>query len=468
MLKQFLKHSSIYIASSFLTRGLGFILLPILTRYLAPSDYGVIDLINITGLGVLIFFGIESYQGIARFIGSYDEIGKQALFSSVIIFLSISYAIFFVFAILFKNIICAFFYSGIPIGLYILIIFSYFFQALINQSQTTLSYDINPKKSIIITFCVALFLIFFNCIFVIFLKLGLNGAILAIFSSNLLGACVAYLCTKKYFSYKEANFEIVKKVLKFSFPLAISAFFTLMLLYIDRVSIKFFLGVNSVGIFSVAYRLASIISIVMVGIQGALGPLIYRNVNDPNSIKQLALLFEKFMVIASCFILSLELFAPELIIIFTSEAYHYASSVVRILVPAVIISYMYIFFPGMNINKKTNVIMKINIISAIINLFLNIILIHYFKIAGSATATLISYSIFLGLFIYNSQKIYYIPIRTKLIIRQLMTCLILSLFGLLLNNSLSVINVVIKCIVLVIFLSFCFTSKPNLGYKTCN
>ena len=44
-----IKHSAVYGSAVLLTRAVGFLLLPLYTRYLSLEDYGVIELLDLTG-----------------------------------------------------------------------------------------------------------------------------------------------------------------------------------------------------------------------------------------------------------------------------------------------------------------------------------------------------------------------------------------------------------------------------------
>src|SRR5215469_10158224 len=48
MFREILKKTSIYSLAMVASRGLSFLLLPVYTRYLTPSDYGVMELLDLT------------------------------------------------------------------------------------------------------------------------------------------------------------------------------------------------------------------------------------------------------------------------------------------------------------------------------------------------------------------------------------------------------------------------------------
>jgi O-antigen/teichoic acid export membrane protein len=76
---------------------------------------------------------------------------------------------------------------------------------------------------------------------------------------------------------------------------------------------------------------------------------------------------------------------------------------------------MYIFAPGLDIEKRTKSIALINIAAAVINVAMNLLLIPHMGILGSALATLISAVFMLTTYIHMSQRLYPIPFRWDVI-----------------------------------------------------
>ena len=76
MVKLFLKDSFLYTLSNVLTKGIGFIMLPIYTTFFNPSEFGVLDMLLVTGNVLSIIIGLEIHQAVARFFPeaqSFDE-----------------------------------------------------------------------------------------------------------------------------------------------------------------------------------------------------------------------------------------------------------------------------------------------------------------------------------------------------------------------------------------------------------
>src|SRR5262249_10593018 len=85
-LKFLLKHSSIYGIGTVLSRAVAFLLLPLYTRYLTPTDYGVLELIDTTTGLVGIVVGLGVSTSVSRFYYQREtEAERNRLMSTVYI-----------------------------------------------------------------------------------------------------------------------------------------------------------------------------------------------------------------------------------------------------------------------------------------------------------------------------------------------------------------------------------------------
>jgi O-antigen/teichoic acid export membrane protein len=76
---------------------------------------------------------------------------------------------------------------------------------------------------------------------------------------------------------------------------------------------------------------------------------------------------------------------------------------------------------GLSISKKTKVIAATVIITAVLNLILNIVLIRLFGNQGAALSKMISMMVFFALTLYYAQKVFPIPYEMKRIAMMLLT-----------------------------------------------
>jgi O-antigen/teichoic acid export membrane protein len=149
--------------------------------------------------------------------------------------------------------------------------------------------------------------------------------------------------------------------------------------------------------------------LVMVGFQSALTPLVFTHYREERTPRDLADIFRLFTAFAAMFFLGLALFAPEILRLLTTPAFYGAAPVVAYLVPAILLSNMYIFAPGIGIAQKTHIILWISLGGAAVHLGLNALFIPWLGLPGAALATLAGYACIFAAYMTASQRLYRVP-----------------------------------------------------------
>jgi O-antigen/teichoic acid export membrane protein len=245
--------------------------------------------------------------------------------------------------------------------------------------------------------------------------MGIEGLFLGLLIGALIPLVVGYLQLRKTFIFS-FNFNKLTSLLKFTAPLVPASISVWFISYFDRILIQYFHGLEDVGIYGIGFRISSAILILLVGFQTALTPLIYKNYNDKNTPNQIALLFKTFLFFIFICCLVLILIIPVGLKYFISSQFLESQKVIIFLIPSVILSQLYIFFPGMSIMAKTKIILYINLLGSLINVILNFIFVQYFSFVGAAMSSLVSQSFIFLAFILFSQKFYHVPHEWKKII----------------------------------------------------
>jgi O-antigen/teichoic acid export membrane protein len=81
--KQFLRDSIFYVSVSVANALAGFLMLPVYTRTLSPSEYGTVELLGVIISIAQIIFGLEIGQALVRFYpDSPDEDSRRQIFST--------------------------------------------------------------------------------------------------------------------------------------------------------------------------------------------------------------------------------------------------------------------------------------------------------------------------------------------------------------------------------------------------
>jgi len=410
MLRQLIKDSLIYGIAGIISRGLPVIMVPFYTRVLSPEDYGVIDIIAIITALVNLTVALEISQGVARYYADEKaESEKTAFASSALWFASGAYGLF-IFVCLFNS-----------NALTTLLLGSQKWQAVLQMAlvamgtngifyflQDLLRWQLKPKKYAIASLIYSSIATGTAAILIMVIQTGVIGIFYGQIVGAVIGSLFSLIFSRGIYSFL-FDWNKCRKMLKFSVPLVPSSIAVFLSLYIDRISIKYFMTLSDVGLYGIGFRFASMISLLIIGIQGSLTPLIYKNHSKPSTPIELAKIFRYFIIAAISLYVILAVYSKELLWILTTPLYYNAWTVIPILGLSILLNNVYIFAPGLAIAKKTKVIAGINIAAALLNAILNILLIPLLGIIGAAIATCLSALFAFSIYMRFSQKLYSVP-----------------------------------------------------------
>lgn len=455
-----------------------FLLLPILTKFLGATDFGIWSQIKITVslVGGFALLGLDA--AIVRFMSGQED--KKKVSKEFISILSISLVATFIFGLIifiFSDKIAlwlthipkaSFFFKFIILMLLLDVVYTQFITFFRVKGNIKLFSIIEIIRVILEIGLVYIFLA---------KEFGLLGVILAFILVKAITILLGLINIKKNINFLKPSFEAIKPYLIFSLPLAITPLLWWIVQLGDQYIIGYFIGAKAVGIYALAYSLCYIIRFLCEPFFLILLPSLSRVWDQ--SDKEAAKVYFKysykyiFMLVIPAAV-GLSLLAEPILKIISTEEFLEG----RILIPIIAAGFaLYIFFQLtiilLMLNKETKKITKILTALAIVNIFLNILLVPVFGALGAAITTLITFGIaaVVGAVIIKSQKF-------ELMGKFLLTCLFSSgLMGviiLVLRNMLF-INVILKMIIiisasvtiyfLVLYLMKCFSKEELIFFK---
>ena len=353
---------------------------------------------------------LEVSQGVARFYVSEPISERKVMYaSSALWFTFVSNSVFLGIMLLFSGWFAEFIMGQVGLQLefqlgIIYIFFNSIFYLIQNQFRwelKSIQYAIISLTMVFVTAGVSLWLAYF-------LNWGLVGLLVGMLSGTAAATVLGLWWLRSSFQFRFNSVQL-KEMLQFSAPLVFSGVAVWLTLYVDRIMINHFLTIDEVGVYGIGHRIASLASLVLVGFQGALTPLIYANYKNPNTPGQLAKIFRIFLLFALMVFLFLTLFSSDVLAIMTTPGFHGASKVVVFLVPAILLGNMYIFSPGIGIAKKMHIIVWLNVLGGFMNVGLNYCLIPVYGIMGAATGTMLSCGAVFAAYTLIGQRFYPIP-----------------------------------------------------------
>jgi O-antigen/teichoic acid export membrane protein len=402
MVKKLFNDIFVYLFSGTITYLVTLLLIPIYTKSLSPADYGKIELLFILSNLACIIISLEIYQAIGRYtIDISDPIERKRYVSTGLVFSLAAYLFLLIIGIvnapLISKIVLNSGSDSLLISFFIISIMGNGIFILLRSQLRWLSMSVRFS---IANFLFSFFTLLFTIIFLIILNTGLIGVFLGQIGGSIIGIIVSFYYLRGTFSF---FFEIsrLKELLRFSSPLVPSSLGLYFSQNSDRIIIPYFLGFYYLGIYTAGYKISAMVSFLIVGLDMAITPHIIKTYKDPDGAARIEKIFRVVMVLVLSFILLLQLYTQEILLLMTDFQYIDAKIYIHILSFAFLFSGIYIFAPGLWIAKKTRLIAIINISNAAINIVLNYILVQFFGLIGIAFSILITAITFC----YINQKI---------------------------------------------------------------
>ena len=453
------KHSAVYVIGNIAIKGIGLILIPLYTnpKYLSIVDYGALAILEATVILIVGVIETPMLSSLTRWYWDKEYISHQkSIFFSTLAFLFIIITPTIFILLHYSDFFSSLLFKSVDYSLILKFTFLSAGFRILNDQILNLA----KLRSRSVLYSSALILKLSLTLSIILWGILLKGyGLIIIWQANAIGEFVILLVLIP-FVLKNIKVSFQKKILKemlaYGAPLMLAATSGVLLVVTDRYMLNSMSGLEKTGIYSLGFRIANTLKMVIsVPIGLALSPIIMKKINMEKNQHFYAKIMTYSGFIFVIGLLGLSLFSLEILKFFTGSAKYWAANGV---VP--IISFA-LFFGllkdnvtiGLVIKKKTKVIGLLIFITSILNIVLNLFFIPIWGIYGAALATLCSQVFFFITMAIQSQKAYFIPYEWK---KVLVLFLLAALF---LSFSLAVsdVNIVFRLpIKIALFFSFPF------------
>lgn len=414
MMRRLFTDTLIYGGSAVLSRGLSLIVLPVYTRILSPADYGVLDMVFVIGSFATLLVALEINQALARF---YADAGtaeaKRQMASTTLWFTVAVLTIAFGIAFAGAEPLAAWLLGGADLaGMLRIGLAGIAANGLFYLAQTQMRYSLMSTAFAVVSLVYSVAMLGLGVFLGYGLGMGLAGVLWGQFAAAAAAAALGLAVLQRSYGLV-FDPRLLRTMLAFSLPLVPSALATFFTFYSNRLLLNDLEGLDAVGLFGVAARIAGAVGLLVIGLQSSLTPLIYAHYREETTPGHLAQLTEWFIAAALLCCLGLGLYAWEILALFAEARYAGAAPLVLFLAPATLLGQMYIFFPGIAITKRTKLQLYIFVASAVATLVLNWLLIQAAGLLGAAVATLAASLLFMALWVWTSQRLYPMPLRWR-------------------------------------------------------
>jgi O-antigen/teichoic acid export membrane protein len=405
---------------------LGFVILPIYTKYFNATEYGIIDMIG-TILQVTCIFGLLQLEtSLQRYYYEYNSLKKKLLVSTVYYWISV---------------------CSVVIGLIIFFISPFLSQWLFGSSEyailiktiaiqlpltnismlglVLLRFEKENIKFLAVIVTKVVTTLLFVYIFVIYLKLGLKGVFIAQVSAIFCSTSLVMFYVRKQFVYRLSNI-MSRKNLQYALPQFPARVGSMVLGQANRFFMLGYLSLAAIGIYSVSMKLASSIQLVNTAFIMAWAPFMHAQFKKENNKKLFANVFPVVVGVTFLFVCLISLFSLELVKLLATKEFYPASKYVGGL--SLFFS-LYIIKEtvdiGPKIKEKTKYLSFTFILSVIVNIISLFVLIQLLELKGVVLAMMIT-NLFLVILSWTiSNKLYPIPFSIVKFVLMLVPTLII-------------------------------------------
>ncbi len=420
--KEISKHGVIYTISNFLTKATGLILIPVYTRYLTTSDYGIVSnvLAIVNFLSVLYIFGMNAVWGRFFFDFKDKSIEQKRFFGSTF------YLLFF--GGLFLNVLLSYTGKGLFKAIIpeldfspfvLLAIWTAFFGVVFSLKLTLFRVRQQSLQFGLISFGRFLLTVIATIYAVAILRYGAYGKVFAQFAVWGLFFLIVLYLLKKDLAFSLTSPKL-KQALKYAMGVLPHSLSGSIMNIIDRVILTNIKGLAATGIYTVGFQFGSIMQLIVFSFNLSWSPFFMKTAQEKGAeAKQIFSRLSTYYVIALYIIaLSITLFGADMVYLFTTKKYFGAINIIPIYVFNFVI-YGFYFMASAKIfyvKRAVKYLALITFTAAGINIIFNFLLIPGMGMMGAAWARFIS-SVCLFVIVHIvSQKFYYIPYEYKKIL----------------------------------------------------
>jgi len=407
----FFKSLSIYTTTSILNSAIPFFLLPILTSYLTVQEYGLLAIIQIFIIFTIPFISINIQSTLQL---EYNELDKDEFalwISSILIIPLVTLLLVSIAFVLFES----FIYTFINVSLlWMLIIPLIAFMQIVPQTLLSI-YRISERPMDYAKYQLALTSVnlLLTIVLIVFLHFNWEGRVLAILFTYILFTILGlYTLVKMKFIVLKIDKVYIKKAFRLGLPLIIHVVSGALFMMSDRLFISYYLGNDTLGMYSVGAQVAMIAMIVQQSFNQAWVPYLFKNLKIgliENKIKIIKISYFAILFFAILPFL-IDFITPLLYKIFIDEKF--INSIQYVFWIALGYSLLgmykvvtnYIFY-----EKRVKLLSMMTFFSLFINLILNYVLIHKYGAIGVAYGTAITVAIFFIIAFIIANRVHKMP-----------------------------------------------------------
>jgi len=408
--KSLIKNSFLFAIGNIGSKAISFFMLPLYTRMLTTSEYGQLDILQTT---ISLLIPLITFQAVEAVFRYSVDIRENKSASSVLM----NGILLCLFGMLISLLLFPVFARIEPFSTYLLFFYLILFFSMMNGVLKQFVRGLGKIKIFVVSdLAYTASFVTFNIIFLVYLKMGLNGYFLSMVLAHFISTFILLVFGSvfKYLNFKSFDKSFMKTMLIYSIPLIPNGLMWWVMNVSDRYILTYFLGFDATGIYSVSYKFPSLITLVngiffMAWQLSAMQE--YGKDGYDNFYKNIFGVLSSFLLLITAVVL---LILKPLMSVFVADAFYESWKYVPLLLVGTVFQAFSSFF-GTNYtaSKKTKGAFTTSVYGAIVNIVINLLLIPIWGIQAAAFSTMLAYLTMWFLRIFDTKKFVKIKIDWK-------------------------------------------------------
>nr|WP_321268051.1 oligosaccharide flippase family protein [uncultured Sulfurimonas sp.] len=310
------KNSFFYVLGDVLNKAVPFFMLPVLTRYLTPEDYGIISVFTVFVSILAVFTGLSIHGAINVNFFKMKKEDLKVFVGNCIIILNISSFIVLFFVYMLHPLIVE--KLNIGIEWIVVAVILAFAQFLTTINLGLWMVEQKPKPYSVYQISQTLTVTLLSITMIVGFGMNWEGQLLATIIGTIMFSVISFVfIIKRGYLIFKPNKEYMKEALKFGVPLIPHSLASWAKTGADRIVITSILGASATGLYTVGYQLSLVILVLVTAFNKSWSPYLYKTLaNNPSietkkkMVKFTYFYFIGILIFSYLFAYLVELFVP--------------------------------------------------------------------------------------------------------------------------------------------------------------
>lgn len=384
--KRLIKNTGMIAIGNISTKLVSFFLLPLYTALLSTSEYGTFDYILSIATFCVPFVSVLMDESIFRFlIDCKKQEEKEKVISTALVIVLIGMGCFTL--------------VGVPVmqGLHYHYTYYATIYILLNVMSGMISAILRgigrTDQYALFNFLLGSIQVTLNVVFIAAFRMGVGGMLMASILTQFFVSTIFIFRIRlwRYFDFRIVNSQMAKDMIVYSLPLIPNKVSWSIINLSDRIVLMNWVGSEATGLYAVSYKFPNLMDTVYGFFYQSWKESSARVMGDDSQNDFYNAVYEYLKNFMYALVLGMSAFMPLIFRIMINKNYYEALFYVPILLLATYFANISGFYGGIfTAYKDTKIMGTTTLAAAILNLTINLLMIHKFGIYAAAISTLVA------------------------------------------------------------------------------